>query len=162
MVDLINLTDLPESMQSEDFIAAMVSGANAQAARVAPCLAATTDSGPSPAQVDEAKLVLLGAVSRWVQAGSGALVSRSETKGPFSESEQYASGTVAASTGYRLWPTEIAQLQDICKNGDDSTGVFSVNTAPGIGTHLPWCSINFGASYCDCGMDIAGQPIYGG
>lgn len=158
MVDLINVTDLPASMQSEDFIGDMVSGANAQARRVAPCLTAS-DPAPSPDQVNEAKLVLFGAVSRWVQAGSGALVSRSETKGPFSESEQYASLSTT-STGYRLWPSEIAQLQDICKNGDESAGVFSINTAPGTGVHLPWCAINFGAAYCDCGVDIAGKPIY--
>ncbi|WP_138443524.1 hypothetical protein [Sinomonas susongensis] len=28
--------------------------------------------------------------------------------------------------------------------------------------HLPWCSINFGATYCSCGADIAGAPIYEG
>lgn len=27
--------------------------------------------------------------------------------------------------------------------------------------HLPWCNINFGATYCSCGVDIAGEPIYG-
>lgn len=26
--------------------------------------------------------------------------------------------------------------------------------------HLPWCSLNFGATYCSCGVDIAGEPIY--
>lgn len=28
--------------------------------------------------------------------------------------------------------------------------------------HLPWCSLNFGANYCSCGADIAGEPIYEG
>lgn len=28
--------------------------------------------------------------------------------------------------------------------------------------HLPWCSINFGATYCSCGVDIAGVPIFEG
>lgn len=26
--------------------------------------------------------------------------------------------------------------------------------------HLPWCNLNFGATYCSCGADIAGHPIY--
>lgn len=26
--------------------------------------------------------------------------------------------------------------------------------------HLPWCSLNMGATYCSCGADIAGEPIY--
>ncbi|WP_074784749.1 hypothetical protein [Arthrobacter woluwensis] len=30
------------------------------------------------------------------------------------------------------------------------------------GRHLPWCSLNFGAMYCSCGTDIAGEPIYEG
>jgi len=36
--------------------------------------------------------------------------------------------------------------------------IAGANTA----THLPWCSLNFGAAYCSCGADIAGEPIYEG
>ncbi|NKY08940.1 Gp19/Gp15/Gp42 family protein [Cellulomonas hominis] len=32
----------------------------------------------------------------------------------------------------------------------------SVSTA----AHAPWCSLAFGATYCSCGADIAGHPIY--
>ena len=28
--------------------------------------------------------------------------------------------------------------------------------------HLPWCNLNFGATYCSCGADIAGEPIFEG
>jgi hypothetical protein len=28
--------------------------------------------------------------------------------------------------------------------------------------HLPWCNLNFGATYCSCGVDIAGEPIFEG
>lgn len=28
--------------------------------------------------------------------------------------------------------------------------------------HLPWCNLNFGATYCSCGVDIAGVPIFEG
>ena len=41
-------------------------------------------------------------------------------------------------------------------------GVYAVDTAPNGGTHLPWCSLNLGALYCSCGVDIAGYPIYEG
>jgi hypothetical protein len=38
--------------------------------------------------------------------------------------------------------------------------------APVIGgpdvVHLPWCNLNFGATYCSCGADIAGVPIFEG
>lgn len=40
-------------------------------------------------------------------------------------------------------------------------GAFDVSTV-GYGTvHADWCSINFGATYCSCGADIAGYPIFG-
>lgn len=42
-------------------------------------------------------------------------------------------------------------------------GAFDVDTAPTNATvHQDWCSINFGATYCSCGGDIAGYPIYEG
>lgn len=28
--------------------------------------------------------------------------------------------------------------------------------------HRPWCALAFGANYCSCGADIAGEPIYEG
>jgi len=39
-------------------------------------------------------------------------------------------------------------------------GAFSFDTAPRIVTHLPWCSFNLGATFCSCGTDIAGSPIF--
>lgn len=30
----------------------------------------------------------------------------------------------------------------------------------GTGAHLPWCNLAFGAVFCSCGADIAGEPIY--
>ena len=41
-------------------------------------------------------------------------------------------------------------------------GAFSIDTVGSSSTHLPWCSLNFGATYCSCGADIAGYPIYEG
>ena len=44
----------------------------------------------------------------------------------------------------------------------DAKGAFALDMA-GIGSiHLPWCSLAFGAVYCSCGVDIAGEPIYEG
>lgn len=39
-------------------------------------------------------------------------------------------------------------------------GAFSLNMVGSSSLHLPWCSINFGATYCSCGVDIAGVPIF--
>jgi hypothetical protein len=38
---------------------------------------------------------------------------------------------------------------------------FGVQIAgPEVPVHRPWCNLNFGATYCSCGADIAGEPIY--
>lgn len=41
-----------------------------------------------------------------------------------------------------------------------NSGAFSVIPTRSECRHLPWCSLNFGATYCSCGADIAGWPIY--
>lgn len=47
--------------------------------------------------------------------------------------------------------------------GDGATRAFGVQIADmGAVVHLPWCNLNFGATYCSCGADIAGYPIYEG
>ena len=40
-------------------------------------------------------------------------------------------------------------------------GAFSLDMAGTGSPHLSWCSSYFGASWCSCGVDIAGYPIYG-
>lgn len=39
-------------------------------------------------------------------------------------------------------------------------GAFSISMVGTSSAHLAWCSLNFGALYCSCGVDIAGYPIY--
>jgi len=39
-------------------------------------------------------------------------------------------------------------------------GAYSFDTVGTASRHLPWCSLYFLASYCSCGTDIAGRPIY--
>ena len=124
MTDIVTMADLPESMRSADFVEQMIAGANAQAARVAPCLVAT-DPAPSASQLAEAKLVLLGSITRWIDAGSGALSQRTEVKGPFTESQTF--DTRQPVTGYRLWPSEIGQLQDICHNPTEAADAYMVD-----------------------------------
>lgn len=153
MAEILKVADLPTALQSAEMIADMVAGANARAGRVAPCLA-DVDTPPTEDQIAEAKLVLLGAVKRWAEAGSGAW--QQQSAGPFGVTVD-----TRQRTGFNLWPSEITALQDICKSTEDTSGAFSVDTAPCLGgAHLPWCSLNMGAAYCSCGVDIAGEPIY--
>lgn len=44
----------------------------------------------------------------------------------------------------------------------DPAGAFSIDMGPTCATHLAWCSIMLGATYCSCGVDIAGFPIFEG
>lgn len=155
---IIELTDLPEALQGAELVEAMVAGVNAKAARVAPCLV-STDPAPSADQVAEAKLVLIGAIKRWVDAGAGAFAQ--QAAGPFSVSTD-----TRQRTGFNLWPSEIGALQDICATGQASGGgAFSITPAGrGGGNHIPWCALAFGAAYCSCGSDLTNYeyPLYEG
>lgn len=158
---LIEVIDLPQSIKDAfepAELQGIVDGLNAKAERVAPCLS-VIDPAPSAGQLAEAKLILLGTLKRWAEAGAGSLTQRSQTAGPFTESNSF---DTRQRTGYNLWPSEIAELQDVCSTGADSSSAFTVDTVGLASSHLPWCASMFGALYCSCGVDIAGYPIFEG
>lgn len=150
MAEIITTDDLPAEVASNAMVGMWVDGVNARASRVAPCLA-SDDPAPSEEQLAEAKMILIGAVVRWSQAGAGAL--QSGTMGPFGVTLD-----TRQRVGFNLWPSEITQLQDICRNGSESKA-FAVDTVCTAVQHSPICSLYFGGE-CSCGADIAGQPIY--
>lgn len=158
MATIIVVADLPTALQSAEMVDAMVAGANAKASRVAPCLTwdGSTEDQPAPSadQLAEAKLVLIGAVKRWAEAGSGAL--QTQQAGPYGVTVD-----TRQRTGFNLWPSEITTLQDTCATGGEAKA-FSIDTAPSLsGLHSDTCSLNLGANYCSCGADIAGFPLFG-
>ena len=150
MTEIITSSDLPEDVAEHAMSSVWVDGANARASRVAPCLS-STDPEPTDDQLAEAKLVLIGAVIRWAQSGAGAF--QSQTVGPFALTMD-----TRQRGGFNLWPSEITQLQDICRSG--SASAFSFDTVSTALVHSPICSIYFGSDDCSCGADLAGQPIY--
>lgn len=156
MAQIITIDDIPENIRSgvdDDTLQMMIDGANARASRLAPCLA--DDQDPSPELVAEAKLILLGAVTRWAQTGAGSFTQ--QTAGPFSVSTD-----TRQRAGYNLWPSEIEQLQDLCRD-DTESRAFSVRPARHRGGHPPWCSIYFDSeAACSCGMALTdgSAPIY--
>lgn len=104
-------------------------------------------------QLDEARLILVGAVKRWAEASSGAL--STQQAGPFAVGLD-----TRQRSGFNLWPSEIEALQSLCATATQASA-FSLDVAPSLtGVHLPWCNLNMGASWCSCGVDIAGVPIY--
>jgi hypothetical protein len=44
----------------------------------------------------------------------------------------------------------------------EASGAFSIDMFSASTTHLAWCSLMLGATYCSCGVDIAGYPIFEG
>lgn len=128
--------------------AAMIDDALAMAAVVAPCI-----TGATFAYEAAAKAILRGAIIRWNEAGTGALASQGA--GPFQVS--YDNRQPRRSLFY---PSEISQLQDLCKESGTEQA-YTVDTVSTSVLHADWCSINLGATYCDCGADIAGFPLFG-
>ena len=150
MALIIEAIDLPEDIASNAMAPIWIDGANARASRVAPCLA-STDPAPTHDQLAEARLVLIGAVLRWAEAGSGAVQSKSV--GPAA-----VTFDTSQARGFKLWPNEIVQLQDICKSSE-SAKAFSIDTIGCGGVHSAICSIYFGGE-CSCGASTLGQQIY--
>lgn len=109
---LIDPDDIPAELAakvSETVLAMMIDGASAAAYRAAPCL----KESPTGEQLAEARLIVFSAVERWLRDGSGA-VGTTQTAGPFSTTTTPAS---PRSSGYRLWPSEISDLQAVCRGG---------------------------------------------
>lgn len=157
MADIITKGDLPVALQSAESIDLMLAGLNARAARLAPCLVPVPPAVVDPDKLDEAKLILLGVIKRWVEAGSGAIVQ--QQAGPFGMTTD-----TRQRGGWKLWPQDITDLQDLCKEISGAEGkAFVVSLGPDCSTvHQPWCSLMLGAAYCSCGTDLAGYPLYEG
>lgn len=156
MAVIITESDLPSAIQASESIELMVAGANAKASRVAPCLA-STDPYPTDDQLAEARLILVGAVKRWVETGAGA--AQTQQAGPFAQTID-----TRQRTGYNLWPSEIEGLQAVCAGEDTSNTAFSFRPGGSTSSHMTWCALAFGALYCSCGSDLTNYeyPLYEG
>ena len=51
---------------------------------------------------------------------------------------------------------------DLLMPSNSASGAFSITPSASASNHMPWCSLAFGATYCSCGADIAGYPLYEG
>lgn len=132
---------------------AMIEDAEGLALAHAPGIAAT--GFPHRAAV---KAILREAILRRHDAGSGAIVSQTETRGSMSLSQ-----TIDTSQPRKpiLWPSDIKLLKDLCKKTD--VKAFSIDTVPQgrFGLHAEICSLVFGATYCSCGVDLTGDlPLW--
>ena len=131
---------------------AMIADAESMAMSVAPCLEDITVD-LTDAQRGTVKAVLRRAVLRWNEIGTGAVTQQSA--GPFQQSLD----TTRSAPKSLFWPSEIAELQAVCKavNGSTPKGeqVFTINTAgPRTGYHSPICDLHFGGLMCSCGSSL--------
>src|SRR4051794_2337513 len=96
----------------------MIDDAMALAARVAPCL---NEAGF--AHEAAARAILRRVILRWNDQGTGALTT---------EAVDDYSGTTDTRTPSKnlFWPSEIAQLQELCRTGNEPTGAFGIDTLP--------------------------------
>lgn len=129
MAEILKDTDIPADLRNKvdaSQLTLMLAGLNARAVRVAPCLGGEGSAAPTDDQLAEARLVLLSALTRWITDGASA-VGGTVTQGPFVKTTAPPQQPTRVS-GYRLWPTEIVDLQAICKRG---IGIGTVATVRG-------------------------------
>lgn len=153
MGQFIGTTDLaPFAKIDAVKAAAMIEDAEATALLTAPCLA---DLEPDSPKLGAVKAILRAAILRWHDAGTGAV--QQVSAGPFQQSIQVQARRAL------FWPSEIEQLQSLCKSGEKGKAYAVDTVGASAGGHLPWCNLMFGANYCSCGADIAaGEPIFEG
>ncbi|SHU54020.1 Uncharacterised protein [Mycobacteroides abscessus subsp. bolletii] len=144
---LIALTDLQPFAPDIDPVKAqaMIDDALAMAELVAPCI--VEDDFPE-GKTKVLKAILRGAILRWNEQGQGALAQ--QIAGPWTQ-------TFDNRTPRRVlfWPSEITQLQNMCRSGDG--GAYAIDTVPQETIeHADICNLNFGAQYCSCGAVLTG------
>lgn len=127
---------------------AMIDDALARAAVVAPCIL----SGDFEYEA-AAKAIIRGAILRWNDSGTGAF--SSIQTGPFG-----VTGDTRTERKSMFWPSEIDELKSLCGATSGAGKAFSVDTVAAGTVHSDTCSLNFGATYCSCGADIAGFPLF--
>jgi hypothetical protein len=108
--DLAPFADIPPAKAQ-----AMIDDVMALAARVAPCILDADFAHDAAAVGDPARVIL-----RWHEAGSGALQTASVDDYSFSFDTRQQRRTL-------FWPSEIEELQALCKTGG-LPGAFAVDT----------------------------------
>ncbi|WP_406714724.1 Gp19/Gp15/Gp42 family protein [Trueperella pyogenes] len=124
--------------------------------REIPSLQARIEEGAEPDLRETVVDVISAMVARVFRNPEG-IRQRQETDGSFT-----GSITFAGDTPGELFLTDrerdsLLAPQD--RKGAQAAFTFGPDNYAG-GGHRPWCSLMFGAKYCSCGVDIAGQPIF--
>lgn len=120
----------------------------ALARRVAPCI-----DEPDFKYGDAAAAIIRGAILRWAESGSGGITQRQTTAGPFSQNLSFDNRQSRRSL---FFPSEITELQDLCKAnaGAGSGKAFGIDTVPDRPIRcrrpIPGCTYLFGSVSSPC------------
>lgn len=111
------------------------------------------DTVPSAADASEATRlrIVCAVVRRSMPIEDAGIESIQHSAGPFAETLKPTN----PNGDFYLTKQEKKAL------GDGAQRAFGVSIGGAQSSpHVPWCNLNFGATYCSCGTDIAGEPIY--
>lgn len=115
---------------------AMIADIVSRARRFAPCLG---DDIPQDV-ADAAKGILRDVILRWNDAGSGTVVSRTHSTGPFQGTESYDTQRPKP----RFWPSEIKELQDLCRTVTTESGAFHIDQVQTTAPVSAWVTLEDG------------------
>ncbi len=79
---------------------------------------------PKPEKAAQIKAILRGIILRWHEAQSGAMTGRTQTAGPYAQGLQL---DARPKRGYTLMPSEVVDLQRVCRT---KGAMFTVSTIP--------------------------------
>lgn len=111
------------------------------------------DTVPTVVNASEAtrRRIVCAVVKRSMPVEDAGMESVQQSVGPFSMTAR----PVNPNGDFYLTKQELKAL------GAGAQRAFGVSIGgEASGQHLPWCNLRFGATYCSCGTDIAGEPIY--
>lgn len=91
----------------------------ALARKAAPCI-----DDPEFRFADAAAAIIRGAILRWAESGAGGLTQKQTTAGPFSQNFSFDNRQSRRSL---FFPSEITELQDLCK-ASNTDGAFGIDT----------------------------------
>lgn len=105
---ILSVQDIPDKLKAkfdETTLQLLVDGLNGRVRRIAPCVFGDIDL------MAEAKLIILGALTRWSASGTGML--QSGQAGQFG----FSIDTRQGSYGFTLMPSEEERLSELCETG---------------------------------------------
>lgn len=162
----VTAADIEDVRPDVDLAVAAIfaTSANAQAIVAAPGIGEAAFLA-NEAAMEALKSILRGAVLRWIDqaAGNAAATTHTRQAGPLAETMSV--DTRQPGGQGTLWPSEEDRIRKLVTGGAVSRRAFSISTIPttGASPHRDSCSVNFGASYCDCGAILTNytHPLYG-